>query len=166
MARIVTPRRATGWWAGRSAREKQLLLGMAALLLIVLVWLLIIRPIGDARTAAEARLTAAVTDLGKARGDIEALKQASAVPGITTPVPLPLDGFLMQAGAEAGLTNLQVTGSGADRATASIASVRPQAFFGWIALLETRGVVVESLSARANADQTILVEAAMRARSR
>jgi hypothetical protein len=44
-----------------------------------------------------------------------------------------------------------------------MANARPQAFFGWIGQLEARGLVVESMSARANADQTIAVEAVLRA---
>jgi len=166
MAKTVSVTRG-GWWAARSLREKRLLLFMAALLALVLIWLLIIRPLMDARANAEARLTAAVTELGRARADAAALKQntAAAAPS-GNPVPLPLDDFLRQAGAEQGLTNLAVVADGPDRATMRIAQVRPPALFGWIGQLEARGVAVEALSARANADQTIAVEAVLRAGGR
>lgn len=152
-----------GWWAVRTPREKRLLLALAAVALLVLVWLLVIRPITDARAAAEARLNAAVTELARARAEAATAQPRSGAAG--APVPLPLDGFLMTAGAEAGLTNLQVIGDGPARATLTLANVRPQAFFGWIGQLEARGLSVESLSARPNSDQTIAVEAVLRARS-
>ncbi|HEY0326770.1 MAG TPA: type II secretion system protein GspM [Allosphingosinicella sp.] len=162
MAKVAIPKR-PAWWEVRSAREKRLLLVMAALLVLLLVWLLIIRPLNDARANAEQRLDAAVAELGKARADAAALRQLGARPSGAQPVPRPLDGFLMQAGNEAGFTNLNVVADGAARATISVASARPQAFFGWLGQLERRGVVVESMSARVNADQTIAVEAVLRA---
>ncbi len=165
MAKTVIVKRG-GWWAARSLREKRLLLFAAALLALVLVWLLIIRPLMDARANAEARLTAAVTELGRARADAAALKQTSAAAPSSNPVPLPLDNFLRQAGAEQGLTNLAVVADGPGRATLTIAQVRPAAMFGWIGQLEGRGVTVESLSARPNSDQTIAVEAVLRAGGR
>ena len=165
MAKVATPKR-PAWWEARSAREKRLLLVMGALLALLLVWLLIIRPRNDARANDEQRLTAAVVELGKARADAAALKQLQARPAGTQPVPLPLDGFLMQAGGAAGFTNLNVVADGASRATVSVGSARPQALFGWLAQLEGRGVVVESMSARTTPDQTIAVEAVLKAESR
>jgi general secretion pathway protein M len=165
MAKVQIPRR-PGWWEARSAREKRLLLALAALLALVVLWLLIIRPLNDARANAEQRLDAAVAELGKARADAAALRQLGARPAGAQPVPRPLDGFLMQAGAEAGFTNLNVIADGAARATISVASARPQAFFGWLSQLERRGVVVESMSARVNADQTIAVETVLRSGDR
>ena len=162
MAKMVIVRR-NGWWAARTLRERRLVLAMLALLLLVLLWLLLVRPVMDARAAVEERLNAAVTDLARARSEA-ALRQPAAGPA-GEPVPLPLDGFLMQQAGEQGLTNLQVTAQGPARARIAIGNVRPQALFGWIAQLEARGVVVESLGARANADQTISVEAVLRARN-
>lgn len=162
MVRVVKVR--SGWWAERSLRERRLLLVMAVLLALVVIWFGVIRPLNDARTAAEQRLNAAVTELARARGQAAALKQVPAAAN-TNPVPLPVDGFLMQSGGEQGFTNLRVAADGASRATLSIPNVRPAAFFGWIGQLEARGLIVESLSARANADQTIAAEAVLRARS-
>lgn len=152
------------WWETRSQREKRMLLALAAVLAFVLVWLLVIRPILDARAAAEAQLNAAVTDLARARSDALRLSQSRTGPG-GAPVPLPLDGFLMTAAAEAGLTNAVVVGDGATRATLTLPSVRAQAFFAWIGQMEMRGLVVESMSTRPNRDQTITVEAVLRARN-
>lgn len=161
MAKVVIVQR-RGWWAARSLREKRLLLAMAALLALVLAWFLVIRPLTDARAAAEARLNAAVTDLARARGEAAALKNQPANAN-NNPVPLPVDGFLMQSGGEQGFTNLQIVADGASRASISMAQVRPPAFFGWIGQLEARGLIVESLSARPNPDQSIAVQAVLRA---
>jgi general secretion pathway protein M len=160
MARVVTVRRG-GWWAGRSAREKRLLLAMTALLALVLIWFAMIRPLMDAHNAAEQRLNAAVTDLARARAEAAALKQQAASTGASA-LPGPIDAFLMQSGGEQGFTNLQVVADGPARASISIAQVRPAPFFGWIGQLETRGLIVDSLSARPNPDQTIAVQAVLR----
>lgn len=153
-----------GWWATRTPREQKLLLALGAVLLFVLVWLLVIRPIADARAAAEARLNAAAAELAQARGEALAIGRNSGAPG-NAPVPRPLDGFLMTAGAEAGFSNMQVIGDGPDRATLTVSAARPQAFFSWIGQLEGRGLVIESMSARPGGNQTITAEVVMRARN-
>lgn len=165
MTKVVHRIGRAGWWGARTLREKRLLLAMAALLTLVLLWFAVIRPLMDARAAAEQRLNAAVTELARARAEAAAISRSPAGPN-NNPVPLPVDGFLMQSGAEQGFTNLSVVADGASRATISMANARPQAYFGWIAQLEARGLMVESMSARANADQTIAVEAVLRAGSR
>jgi general secretion pathway protein M len=164
MARVVTVKRG-GWWAARSVRERRLLLVMTALLALVLTWFALIRPLMDARQAAEQRLNAAVTELARARAEAAALKQqaASASAGA---LPGPLDTFLVQSGGEQGFTGLQVVADGPGRASISMAQVRPAPFFGWIGQLETRGLIVDSLSARPNPDQTIAVQAVLRAGGR
>jgi general secretion pathway protein M len=162
MAKVVHRVTRGRWWSARSLRERRLLIAMAALLTLVFVWLLVIRPLMDARAAADQRLNAAVTDLARARAEAAAATQVTAGPN-NNPVPLPVDGFLMQSGNEQGFTNLSVVADGASGARISMANARPQAFFGWIGQLEARGLVVESMSARANADQTIAVEAVLRA---
>ncbi|HZG47337.1 MAG TPA: type II secretion system protein GspM [Allosphingosinicella sp.] len=160
MAKVVTSRR-SGWWAARTVREKRLLLAMAALLALVLIWLLVIRPLLDARAAAEQRLNAAVTELARARAEVAALSQQAAGSG-GSPVAGPLDAFLMQSAGEQGFTNLQAVASGPGRVAITLPQARPAPFFGWIGQLEARGLKVESLSARPNPDQTIAVQATLR----
>lgn len=154
--------RGPGWWRARSLREKRLMLVAAALLLLVMIWLLVIRPLADAQANADARLDAAVTDLARVRAEAASLKQQA---GTTTgtPVPQPIGPFLTQSAAEQGFTNALVVPSAATRASVSIPQARPPALFGWIAQLEGRGLVVETLTARSNADQSIAVEVTFRA---
>jgi general secretion pathway protein M len=160
MAKAVSVRR-SGWWATRTVREKRLLLIMSLLLLLVLLWFAVIRPLLDARAAAEQRLNAAVTDLARARAEVAA-RSGQAAGGSGSPVSGPLDAFLMQSGGEQGFTNLQAVASGPGRVSITLPQVRSGPFFGWIGQLETRGLVIESLSARPNPDQTIAVQAVLR----
>jgi general secretion pathway protein M len=163
MTRVVNVRR-SGWWAARSVRERRLVLIMLALLLLVLLWFVLIRPLMDARAAAEQRLNLAVTDLAQARAEVAALKQRAASV-VANPVPAQVDAFLMQSGGEQGFTNLQVVANGPGRVSITLPQVRPAPFFGWIGQLEARGLVVETMSARPNQDQTISVQAVLRAGS-
>lgn len=153
------------WWRARSERERRLLLAAGALALLVLAWFALIRPLANARASAETRLRAAATELARARADAASLKQAAGV-AVANPAPAPLAGFLIQSAGEQGFTNLAATGDRPERATVNIPQVRPAAFFGWIGQLETRGVTVVTLNARANADQTIAVRAELEAGGR
>ena len=83
---------------------------------------------------------------------------------MTASAPLPIDGFVSRTSAEAGFANARIAAQGPARATFALDAVRPQAFFAWVRLMERRGLVVDSLRARANGDRTLAVEAAFRAR--
>lgn len=131
------------WWRTRTLREQRLLLVMAALLLAVLAWLAVIRPLADARAAAEARHDHAVVALGLARAQAEAIAAAAASPAA---VDAPLDTMIANAAAEAGLPVTRVDRAGPSQAIALLPNVRPQAFFAWLAKLESRGLRVERLS--------------------
>ena len=150
------------WWRVRTLREQRLLLAMLALVVLLLGWLLVIRPLSDALDAAQRRHGEAVTALAEARGRAEAARRSQGERNVSA--PLPVDGFVRRTGAEAGFANGRIAALGPARATFAIDAVRPQAFFAWIRLMERRGLVVDSLRARANADRTLAVEATFRAR--
>jgi general secretion pathway protein M len=152
------------WWRTRSLREQRLLLAMFGLLAIVLAWLLIIRPLGDALSQARERHGRAVLAVAEARA------QAQAITGLNRSAPVdqgvPVDTLISRSATEAGfpVTGIQRENSGA--ATVTIQSVRPQAFFGWVNQMESRnGLIVERLSATTNSDQTLAVTITMRRRS-
>lgn len=148
------------WWTRRTVRERQMLLVAAALLALVVVWFLAIRPLMDARAEARVKLDAAVTELARARASATMARQSA---GTAPQVPLPLQAFVSQSAGEQGFTNLSVTASAPTQVSIASPQLRAPVFFGWIAQLEARGVTVEALSARANADQTIAVDAVLRA---
>jgi general secretion pathway protein M len=160
MAKVVTVTR-SGWWATRTVREKRLLLVMSLLLLLVLLWFAFIRPLLDARAAAEQRLNAAVTELARARAEVAARSQQAASTGGSA-VAGPLDAFLMQSAGEQGFTNLQAVANAPGRVSINLPQVRPAAFFAWVGQLEARGLVVEQMTARAGPNQTISVQAVLR----
>ena len=148
------------WWSQRSERERRLLLVMLGLFALVLGWLLVVRPLGEALDAAKERHGAAVVALAEAKA-----RTRVAVPSPASAPALPIDSLVSRSATEAGFANARVAGQGPTRATVAIDAARPQALFGWAARLEAQGVAVASLRARANADQTLAVEAAFLARS-
>jgi general secretion pathway protein M len=144
------------WWRGRSVREQRLLLVMFALLAVTVLWLGIYRPMQAALSNARARHQEAVIRLGEVRAAAAALKSGPAVG-----LPGPLVSVVTQAATDAGFANAVVTPQGDRRVSVSIPSARPAPFFAWVASLEARGIVVERLSARANSDPTLAVDASL-----
>ena len=144
------------WWRGRSVREQRLLLVMFALLAVTVLWLGIYRPMQAALSNARARHQEAVIRLGEVRAAAAALKSGPAVG-----LPGPLVSVVTQAATDAGFANAVVTPQGDRRVSVSIPSARPAPFFAWIASLEARGIVVERLSARANSDPTLAIDASL-----
>jgi len=146
------------WWTERSLREQRLIRAMLALAVIVLGWLLVVRPLMDMRDAAKERHAAAVVALGEAR--------ARALPGATPGAPAagPVDALVARTANEAGFANARITSQGAERASVALDAARPQVLFGWIARLEQSGLVVERLNARTNSDRTLAAELTVRKR--
>lgn len=142
-----------------------MLLVMAGLLAVTLGWLLLVRPLGDALADARARHDRAVV----ARG--EAVAQAAAIAGLErgspAALPAPINIWLGQKASEVGFTVARIDPISATQATVVINAVRPQTFFKWLADLEQGGgVIVEGLSATANNDATLSVEATFRVRAK
>lgn len=135
-----------------------MLLVMFALVGVVLIWLLVLRPLADLRANAEQRHGEAVTALAEARTRNAAPAAATAIP------PLPIDSLLARTSSEAGFPNANIVAQNPVQASITIEAGRPQAVFGWVRGLEAQGVVVQSLRARANQDRTIFVEASFGAR--
>ena len=145
-------------WSERSPRERRLIQVMLGLAVIVLGWVLVVRPLTDMREAAKTRHAAAVVALGEAR----ARTAPGAAPG--APAAGPVDALVARTANEAGFTNARITSQGADRASVAVDSARPQALFGWIARLEQSGLAVERLSTRINGDRTVASEITFRKR--
>jgi general secretion pathway protein M len=150
------------WWRTRSLREQRLLLAMAALAVIVFVWLLVIRPVNDALSEARERHGDAVVTLAEARA------RAALIAGLERSEPGklggPVDTVVGAAAADAGFQVSRIDREGAVAATLVMDAVRPQAFFAWVDRLEHRGLIVERMSASTNSDQTLAVQVTFRAR--
>lgn len=146
------------WWRTRTLREQRLLLAMAALLALVLAWLLVIRPLDDALSVARERHAAAVIARADAQARIDLNRQAGGRP-VANLGGGTLETLLAASANEAGIPVARVTPEGGGQATALIDAVRPQALFGWVRQMEARGLRVERLRATANSDQTVAAEA-------
>lgn len=151
------------WWQTRTLREQRLLLAMSGLALVVLVWLLVIRPLNDSLAAAKERHTAAVLALADIRAEAAAIRSAQQGPPAS--LGAPVETVLSQAASEAGFSITRIDPIGSGQATLVMETVRPQAFFGWVAQMESRGLIVDRLSATTNSDRTLAVQVTFRARS-
>jgi general secretion pathway protein M len=153
---------ALAWWRGRTAREQWLLAIMGLLLVALLAWLLVARPLAAALETAHAREAAAAEALGEARA--RAARFAARDGAMAASAPLPIDSLIARTAADAGFASARVTAQGPTRATLTVEAARPRALFAWITDLEARGIVVETLRATAGADHDVAVEARLRAR--
>ena len=151
------------WFAGRSLRERRLVLVAAALALLTLVWGGVIRPLGDALANARARQADAVLRLADTRTAIAAIRAARSS-------RVALTGSLadtVRASAEAaGFTLASLDPQGADRVRVGIASARGGALVGWLAQLERSGVLVDSAQLADHGDRTVGVDLTLKARGR
>lgn len=150
------------WWQGRTLREQRLLVVMSALTALILGWLLILRPLDDALAAAKERHGAAVLSVAEARAqaaEIERLRK-QAGPRQTRP----LNALVGDSASAAGfpVKSLEDVGGGAVRLV--LESVRPQAFFAWVAQMERQGLIAVEMTARPNTDKTLAAEVTFRMR--
>jgi general secretion pathway protein M len=149
-------------WLARSPRERWLLGTMLALVALVLVWLLILRPLSDMLSAARQRHGEAVAALAEARSQAAAIAELER----NRPAPFagPIDAAVAAAASDAGfqLSGLQAEGAG--RVALAIGAAKPQALFGWIAALEAQGYIVQSLTVSSNPDRTLSARIVLRAR--
>ena len=149
-------------WLARTPRERWLLGVMLGLLALVLVWFLVLRPLGDMLSAARERHGLAVAELAEARS------QAAAIAALERRKPAgsgqPIETAVAAAAAAAGFQLSALQPDGAGRVSLALGAARPQALFGWVAGLEEQGYVVERLSASSNPDRTLSAQIVLRAR--
>lgn len=152
--------RAIGWWALRTTREQRLLLAMFALFAIAILWFGIIRPLDDALADARARQQRAVIAEAEARAQANAIAvfRRNRPPTLDLPVRI----FVPQSASAAGFTVSRADPFEPDGVSIVIGSVRPAAFFTWLASLQARGLIVEALSATPSPDRTLSVQFTVR----
>ena len=145
------------WWGTRSVRERWLVGIACGLAMLILVWLLIVRPIDTMREASKARYDTAVMTLGRVEARLSDIEAVSTRPRFASSGAVH---DLVRTDADrVGFTNIQTEAIGSEGARVNISAVRAQTFFAWVAGLETRlGLDVAALSARPNADETLSVE--------
>lgn len=127
---------AAAWYAARSQREQILLTGLGVLLAGTILWLLILRPLLDARAASVARIAAYEEVMVRVR--------TAGPPG---PMVAGLDGPLETAiptqAATFGVVPT-VTMAG-DVATVTVSEGRYDSLVPWLSALEASGAVLSSV---------------------
>lgn len=148
---------AKNWFIALSRRE-QILVGIAAVLALgVIGFFGIYRPIYSIATDAKRSFYEATMQAGR----IEAKTQALSMPADKRPAAAiaALNLLLASEAAERGFTLDTNTAQGASRAEIAIGSARSTAFLSWLADLERRGVVPETLVIRRMDNGTVSVSA-------
>lgn len=151
----------TSWFAGRTKRERYMLLVMAGLMAVVIAWLGIILPVNDTLATAKRRhadALAAEATMARQVASIRSLRRTAS------PLPAPLATIVTQSAADAGFTGAQVNPAGRDAVDVAIPAARPQALFAWIEDLRGRGIFPVSVAMRTAEGQTVSVEMRLRAR--
>lgn len=152
------------WWRDRSRREQRLLLVLAAFFILVLAWLLVVRPLGDRLADARERHGAALVALAEARADAAAIGRLEK----TRPAALggPIEQAVAQSASAAGFQLSRIESDAAGRVTLAIEAARPQALFAWVGEMENaRGLVIERLATKANSDRTVSAQLTLRGRA-
>ncbi len=149
--------RVRDWYGSRSLRERRLLLLMSAVALPLLIWLLIVRPVGNAYDAALERHLAAV-DLN---GRVRALAQGGTGRPITNAGAPGSDIALVIAerAAQSGLVLDSNSAAGPNEVTISIGAAPTIAATQWLAQLERDGFTVNDLSMTPTPDGNVAVTA-------
>ncbi|HVF93716.1 MAG TPA: type II secretion system protein GspM [Sphingomonas sp.] len=144
------------WFATRSLRERRMLLVMAALAAVTLVWAGIIRPVGDALSAARERQAAAAVRLGETRAAIDSIKTVRALRA--QPLAGALQDVVRNEADQAGFALETLEPQGTQRVRTTIRSARAGALTAWLARLERLGILVETATLRDNGDRTVGVD--------
>lgn len=146
------------WFSGRTLREQRMLMIMAALLLAVFVWLIVVRPVLVWKTSAADRARAAAVTLAEVRASVASL--APARPAGPPPAE-GLDPVIRRTAAAAGLEVVTAM-SASGQLGFQLSRVRSGPLFSWLAALETdHRLTVCSLGVVENADATLNVEGAL-----
>lgn len=161
MNRIQSPilNNATAWWEGRTLREQRMVMVGGGLLLAVIVWLGVIRPLWAWRQdAADAR---AMAEADQQRVAVAMARLAPSA-ALSAGPALDLQAAVAEVGAQTGLT--PVMGMAGDGNLGfSLPDVSTAAAFGWLSALRDRRVEAVSLSVVENADATLTVEGSLAA---
>jgi general secretion pathway protein M len=148
------------WWQARAPRERTLLAVLGVLIAATLLWLGLWRPITSGLEAGWVRQGEATDRAAAINGRLAALKlsgERKANPGV------PLGQRVTQSVSEAGFTLDRAAPQGADGLAITIASARSSALLGWLARLESAGVIVETISiAPGAATGVVSVQAVLR----
>jgi len=152
----------TSWWEVRTRREQVLLTVLAAIAVVVVLWLGLYRPVAGARQASERRYDQAArerTVVLRAVAQMRALGPASAPLASTAASP----GEAASAAAAASgisLTSVQADPEGGVQVR--LGGIAPSRIFPWLAALQQQhGVRPRRLTIVKDGDGTVSVDATL-----
>ena len=148
------------WYRARTQREQYMVLGAGVAIILAIAYFLIV-PLGDALASAKARHADAVIALGETQVRVDAVKELQA--DRAAPLDTPLESLIRARANDAGFALTNVTPQGGDRVQIMIASARPGALIGWIADLESAGVLIDRFGTTDNGDRTVAVQMTLKA---
>jgi general secretion pathway protein M len=134
--------RLTIWWRARSGRERWMVSAMLALLVPLLLWLCVWRPVQTALLSAREEHSLATLRYGAVRALVKDLN-AQAL-NSRRPRPVDLSRTVSESANEAGFVINQIALQRDGHLAVNIASARVSAFLVWLSTLEGQGVVVKS----------------------
>ena len=148
------------WYRDRSAREQMMLCVMMALLVAVIGWIGILRPVNAGLELSKANHELAIARLERVRGDALALESRGAV------VSEPAQAVITRLATDAGFSPTRIDPGADGRVLFALASAKPIALNRWLEALDAQGIFVEQISIRPNSDATLAVDATLRARTK
>jgi len=140
------------WWKGRSLREQRLLVVMAALAIVVVVWLGMLRPLSDARAEARKRHSDTLVAVAQIEAEAARLK---ALPDRAGATGAPID--IVRAEADAIAITPSLVQPDGDGVRVDIPVIGGQALFTLIDRLRVRGLSVDTLAARPETGGSLVV---------
>lgn len=150
--------RISRWWMARSRREQGLLGVMIVLLIPVVGWLGIIRPLELAIEEARTAQWEAATQQLRVRTEVAAFALPARQPAEGAA------GLVSRLAGEAGFVPTRLDGGTDGRVMFALQAAKPAALRAFFHLLDREGVFVESVTLRANSDATVSVDAILKAR--
>ena len=143
-------------WNDRLPRERIMLGALGCLTASILVWLLVLRPIAEARSSAAATRDRAVQALGETRFYARQIAELSAAAAPTRPKSAQTPAATATAAGP--------TVSGAEKTDGTFRlrfdAAPSKSFFGWVAAVEAQGVPVRTVSAVPNSAGSLRAEVA------
>ncbi|MET0360468.1 MAG: type II secretion system protein GspM [Sphingobium sp.] len=131
------------WWGGLSNRERRLVAIMLVLVGGVFLWLGVWRPVEAGIAGGWTRMGAAVDANAAVRAQLKQLARAGKR---TSGADAAIGQSVAQSASEAGLTLDRSAEQGEGRMAITVASARGGAALAWLAGLEARGILVETIS--------------------
>jgi general secretion pathway protein M len=132
------------YWAQRTPRERVLIQIMIILGIGLGVWLGIVRPVNRALAIAQQDVAIAARHYQAIQYRVAVIKRRPR--GASERLNVGIDTFIAESATDRGLTAVPDVPSNDGGALWRIDQASPRAVFGWLEMLEQRGVVVKTLA--------------------